>query len=61
MLYALAMDEAVVTSFTSGITGIVADVMQFVAITVPIVLGLVGAIFAIKKGIKFFQNIGNKA
>ena len=56
-----AIPETVSTAFSTGITEIVNDVLAFVVVAVPAVLGLVGAIFAIKKGIAFFKNLANKA
>lgn len=56
-----AIPETVSTAFSTGITEIVEDVLAFVVVAVPAVLGLVGVVFAIKKGISFFKNLANKA
>lgn len=47
--------------FSTAVSGIQSDLMGYILIVVPIALGILGAIFGIKKAISFFKSMANKA
>ncbi len=47
--------------FSTAVSGIQSDLMGYILIVVPIALGILGAIFGIKKAIAFFKSMANKA
>lgn len=47
--------------FSTAISGIQSDLMGYILIVVPVALGILGAIFGIKKAIAFFKSMANKA
>lgn len=47
--------------FSTAVSGIQSDLMGYILIVVPISLGILGAIFGIKKAISFFKTMANKA
>jgi hypothetical protein len=47
--------------FTTAITGANTTVMTYVGIAVGAALGIIIAVFAVKKGISFFKTMANKA
>ncbi len=47
--------------FSTAVSGIQSDLMGYILIVVPIALGILGAIFGIKKAISFFKTMANKA
>lgn len=54
---ALAADSASVTALTTGFTTVAADMQGAITALLPIGLGVVGTVLAIKFGIKFFRGI----
>lgn len=47
--------------FSTAVSGIQSDLMGYILIVVPVALGILGAIFGIKKAIAFFKSMANKA
>jgi len=60
----MAMADSTVTSlqgaFSTGLGNIQTDVMGYLAVSVPVALVIVGAIFGIKKAVSFFKGLANK-
>ncbi|MEF9960870.1 MAG: hypothetical protein RR744_10740 [Cellulosilyticaceae bacterium] len=54
-------DEQIKTALQTSFTKIASDMMGVVVTALPIGLGIIGAVFGIKKGISFFKTIANKA
>lgn len=54
-------NSQVQAQFTTAIGGIQNDLLSYILIIVPVVLGILGAIFGIKKAISFFKSMANKA
>ena len=48
--------ETVKTAFASGITSAQGSILEFMATALPVALVVVGAVVAVKFGIKFFKN-----
>lgn len=46
--------------FTTAVNGAQTTTMQYVGIAVGAALGIIIAIFAVKKGISFFKSMANK-
>lgn len=53
--------SSVQSQFSEAVGGIQSDLMGYILIVVPIALGILGAIFGIKKAISFFKSMANKA
>lgn len=53
---ASAIETALQTAFTTMKT----DILSYVTTILPIALGIVGAIFAIRWAVKFFKSIASK-
>ena len=47
--------------FSTAVSGIQSNLMGYILIVVPIALGILGAIFGIKKASSFFKSMANKA
>jgi len=47
-------------ALTTGFQSIVGDIIQIVLLVIPIGLGLVGLVIAVRRGIDFFRNLTNK-
>lgn len=47
-------------AFTTAVNGAQTTTMQYVGIAVGAALGIIIAIFAVKKGISFFKSMANK-
>lgn len=52
-----AAEASLKESFTTGISGISDTILGYLAIVVPIALGIVVAYIAIKKGISFMKSL----
>ena len=48
--------EVVKSAFESGITDAQGSIMDFMAVALPVALVVVGAVVAVKFGIKFFKS-----
>lgn len=51
----------VTTAMQTGFTDIATQALNVIAIIVPIALGIVAAVFVIKKGIGWFKSLSGKA
>lgn len=63
-LSVFAVDDttsSVKDQFSTAISGIQSDLMGYILLVVPVALGILGAIFGIKKAIAFFKSMANKA
>lgn len=49
--------ESVTTSLSTGFTSIATQAMNVIAIIVPIALGIVAAIFVIKRALSWFKSL----
>lgn len=56
-----AADEQIKTALQTSFTKISTDLMGVIVTALPIGLGIIGAVFGIKKGITFFKTIADKA
>lgn len=50
-------DNTASNALTTGLNGVKTDVMGYIAIILPIGLGIFGAIWGIKKAIAFFRGV----
>lgn len=48
------------STFSTAVGGANDQTMKYIAIALPVALGIIIAIFAIKKGISFFKSMANK-
>jgi hypothetical protein len=49
--------SALQTAFSTAVTSVKSDVFTFMGLALPVALGIVGAIMAVKFGIKFFKSV----
>ena len=49
------------TALSTAFTQVQTDLMATILTALPIGLGIIGAVFGIKKGIAFFKTLANKA
>lgn len=49
--------DTVKTAFETGIGDAQGSIMEFMAIALPVALVVVGAVVAVKFGVKFFKNM----
>ena len=47
-------------SFSSGVSTMASDITGYIVIAVPVAIGVIGGIFAIKKGISFAKSLMGK-
>ena len=47
-------------AFSSGVSTIASDITGYIVIAVPVAIGVIGGIFAIKKGISFAKSLMGK-
>ena len=60
---ALASDghsAQVTQAMTTGFQAIVGDIIQIVLLSIPIALGLVGLVMAVRRGISFFRSVTSR-
>lgn len=56
----LAMEADTITSiYTTAVSNVKTDVFSYIAIGLPVGLAIMGAFFAIKKGVRFFKTVSN--
>lgn len=55
------LSETMTTAMTSAFTGVKTDVLGVIESSLPIALGIMGTILAIRLGIKFFTRVTNKS
>lgn len=55
------VDAQIKAALETSFTKISTDLLGVVVTALPIGLGIIGAVFGIKKGIAFFKTIANKA
>lgn len=55
------MDPTIASTLTTGLSGMVTDSMEIAMALIPTVLNLVGVMFVVKWGIKFFRTTTSKA
>lgn len=60
VLYTLSSAVTAADAFSTGLGNIKTDVMGYIVIAIPVAIGIVGAIFGIKKAISFFKSLANK-
>ncbi len=51
--------ESIVTAFTTAATAVQTNVSSMIAAALPVGLGIMGTILAIKVGVRFFKSICN--
>lgn len=49
-----------ITALTDGLTTIASNMGSMIVAVVPIALGVVGAVIAVKYGVKFFRGLAGK-
>lgn len=49
--------EGLITALGTAFNGVSANVMDIIEVALPVGVGIVAAIFAIKYGIRFFKSI----
>lgn len=59
-VFLTGVDSAVISTFSNSVNSANSQVMQLVGIALGAALGIVIAIFAIKKAIGFFKQMANK-
>lgn len=52
--------SAIETALSTAFTAMKTDVLSYITTILPIALGIVGAVFAIRWAVKFFKSVANK-